>query len=173
MVDFAVSEIGERYDMKNVFDLARYLFPMPPVPARFRRRMIALGSGDPTRAICSTLIAQAFGLVRYPILPLRGAKHRRRASGPKAKRSCASATTACTCRATSTSRPTSPSSSRPSRTVSTTRASRGPRLMTNSALRNWRSECKGKTNRDDSRPNEWHEEKVLPNQDVLEGRQDL
>jgi hypothetical protein len=32
--------------------------------------MIALGSGDPTRAICSTMIAQAFGLVRYPILPI-------------------------------------------------------------------------------------------------------
>jgi len=32
--------------------------------------MIALGSGDPTRAICSTLIAQAFEAVRYPILPL-------------------------------------------------------------------------------------------------------
>ena len=32
--------------------------------------MLALGSGDPTRAICSTLIAQAFQSVRYPILRL-------------------------------------------------------------------------------------------------------
>jgi hypothetical protein len=31
---------------------------------------LALGSGDPTRAICSTLIAQAFQSVRYPILPV-------------------------------------------------------------------------------------------------------
>ncbi len=31
--------------------------------------MIALGSGEPTRAICSSLIAQAFQHVRYPILP--------------------------------------------------------------------------------------------------------
>ena len=31
--------------------------------------MIALGSGDPTRTICSTLIAQAFHSVPYPILP--------------------------------------------------------------------------------------------------------
>ena len=44
-------------DLKNVFDLARYLFPVPPVPSRLRRRLIALGSGDPTRAICSTVIA--------------------------------------------------------------------------------------------------------------------
>ena len=33
--------------------------------------MLTLGSGDPTRAICSTLIAQAFQSVRYPILPER------------------------------------------------------------------------------------------------------
>jgi hypothetical protein len=39
------------------------------VPARFRRRLIAFGSGDPTRAICSTLIAQAFQSVHFPILP--------------------------------------------------------------------------------------------------------
>jgi hypothetical protein len=31
--------------------------------------MIALGSGAPTRTICSTLIAEAFGRVQYPILP--------------------------------------------------------------------------------------------------------
>lgn len=31
--------------------------------------MIALGSGQPTHTICSTLIAEAFGRVQYPILP--------------------------------------------------------------------------------------------------------
>lgn len=67
--DFAVAQIGDAYDMRNVIDLARYLWPYPPVPQRWRRRMLALGSGDPTRAICSTLIAEAFGTVRYPILP--------------------------------------------------------------------------------------------------------
>jgi hypothetical protein len=46
----------------------RYLFPLP-VPQRWRRRVIALGSGNPTRLICSALIAQAFEAVRYPILP--------------------------------------------------------------------------------------------------------
>jgi hypothetical protein len=46
----------------------RYLFPLP-IPQRWRRRMIAFGSGDPTKIICSALIAQAFDAVRYPILP--------------------------------------------------------------------------------------------------------
>jgi hypothetical protein len=70
VIDFAVGSIGEAYDLKNLVDLARYLLPTPPVPTRWRRSMMALGSGDPTRAICSTMIAQAFGLVRYPILPI-------------------------------------------------------------------------------------------------------
>ncbi len=66
--NFAAERIGFDYDVKNIFDLLRYLFPLP-VPQRWRRRMIALGSGHPTRIICSALIAQAFESVRYPILP--------------------------------------------------------------------------------------------------------
>ena len=65
---YAAERIGFDYDLKNILDLLRYLFPLP-VPQRWRRRMIALGSGHPTRIICSALIAQAFEQVRYPILP--------------------------------------------------------------------------------------------------------
>lgn len=69
VVDYVIARIGHQYDLKHIFDLVRYLLPTPPVPTRFRRRLLALGSSDPTRAICSTLIAQAFESVRYPILP--------------------------------------------------------------------------------------------------------
>jgi len=69
VVHYAISRIGHAYDLRNVLDLARYLLPVPPIPVSWRRRMLAFGSGDPTRAICSTLIAQAFQSVRYPILP--------------------------------------------------------------------------------------------------------
>jgi hypothetical protein len=65
---YAAERIGFDYDLKNIIDLLRYLLPLP-VPQRWRRRMIALGSGHPTRIICSALIAQAFETVRYPILP--------------------------------------------------------------------------------------------------------
>ncbi len=70
VTDHMRASIGHRYDLKNVVDLARYLLPQPPVPKRFRRRMLALGSGDPTRAICSSLIAEAYQSIRYPILPM-------------------------------------------------------------------------------------------------------
>jgi hypothetical protein len=65
---YAAERIGFDYDLQNILDLMRYLFPMP-MPRRWRRRMMAMGSGDPSRIICSALIAQAFDNVRYPILP--------------------------------------------------------------------------------------------------------
>lgn len=68
VIGFLKDRLGFGYDVKNVLDLMRFLIPLP-IPARFRRRMLALGSGDPSRAICSTLIAEAFHSVRYPILP--------------------------------------------------------------------------------------------------------
>jgi hypothetical protein len=69
VIRYATERIGYDYDLKNIIDLMRYFLPQPPVPASWRRRMIALGSGEPSRAICSTLIAQAFESVGYPILP--------------------------------------------------------------------------------------------------------
>ena len=77
---YAINRVGFGYDTKNILDLMRYLVPLP-VPQRFRRRMIALGSGDPTKIICSALIAQAFEAVRYPILPkitMAGSRRARR-----------------------------------------------------------------------------------------------
>lgn len=72
-------KLGEQYDLRAAYDLMRYLLPQPPVPVRWRRRMLSLGSGDPTRAICSTLIGDAFKAIGYPILP--EAAHRAETSG--------------------------------------------------------------------------------------------
>ena len=69
VADDMISRLGYRCDVRNVIDRARYLLQTPPVPGRWKRRMPALGSGDPTRAICSSLLAQAFPSIRYPILP--------------------------------------------------------------------------------------------------------
>jgi hypothetical protein len=68
VVAYMLAHVGLDYDVKNITDMLRYLVPLP-VPSRWRRRMIAMGSGQSTRTICSTLIAQAFETVRYPILP--------------------------------------------------------------------------------------------------------
>ena len=69
LINHAKSRLGHKYDLKNILDLARYLIQKPLVPNRFRRKLLALGSGEPTKAICSTLIAESFQEIDYPILP--------------------------------------------------------------------------------------------------------
>ena len=64
-------KIGSKYDLKNIIDLIRFLYPNPPVPKKFRRNLIGIGAGDPTKAICSTLIAEAFKEIDHPILPFK------------------------------------------------------------------------------------------------------
>ncbi|MCZ2111078.1 MAG: lipo-like protein [Dehalococcoidia bacterium] len=69
ILDDVIAQIGYRYDVKNLVDLARYFLPVSLVPRRLRRRVLSFGSGLPTQVICSSMIAHAFDKVRYPILP--------------------------------------------------------------------------------------------------------
>jgi len=71
IVAHALGRIGYAYDLKNVIALARHRLSRRSVAGTLRRGLRALGSGEPNRLICSTLIAQAFQSVRYPILPTR------------------------------------------------------------------------------------------------------
>ena len=38
LLDYAIARLGHAYDVKNIIDLARYLFPTPPVPVSWRRQ---------------------------------------------------------------------------------------------------------------------------------------
>ena len=69
IIDYALSHVGHQYDFRNIFDLLRYFLPVSMVPARWRRQALHFGSSDPTRVICSSLIAECFHRVRYPIVP--------------------------------------------------------------------------------------------------------
>jgi Permuted papain-like amidase enzyme, YaeF/YiiX, C92 family len=69
VMDYALIHVGDSYDLKNIFDLARYFLPVSLVPARLRRQALHFGSGDPTRVICSSLIAECFSRVKFPIVP--------------------------------------------------------------------------------------------------------
>ncbi len=70
ILDSVIEQIGLRYDIKNLVDLARYFLPVTLVPRRLRRTALQFGSGLPTQVICSSLIARAFQQVGYPIIPL-------------------------------------------------------------------------------------------------------
>lgn len=65
-----LSNVGYTYDLRNILDLARYFLPVTLVPRRFRRTALEFGSGEPTHVICSSMIANAFGKVRFPIIPI-------------------------------------------------------------------------------------------------------
>ncbi len=69
VVNFALSQVGLKYDLKNIFDLARYFLPVSIVPARWRRQALHFGSSNPTAVICSSLVAECFHRVRYPVVP--------------------------------------------------------------------------------------------------------
>ncbi len=69
VLNFVLSHVGDTYDLKNIVDLARYFLPLGLVPARLRAQALAFGSGEPTRVICSSLIAAAFQHVKFPIIP--------------------------------------------------------------------------------------------------------
>jgi hypothetical protein len=71
VLDYAISRIGWRYDRRNLFDLTRYLLPFHLVPSRLREDALHFGSGRETETICSSLLAEAFGQVGFPILPGR------------------------------------------------------------------------------------------------------
>jgi hypothetical protein len=61
-------QLGLPYNVRHVFELGRYFFPVSLIPRRFRRAALRLG-GSTTRVICTTMIARAFGGVGFPIVP--------------------------------------------------------------------------------------------------------
>ena len=69
VMDEAIRSVGDTYDLRNVIDLMRYFLPLSLVPPRFRRRALQFGSGEATRAICSSVIASSFNRVKFPIVP--------------------------------------------------------------------------------------------------------
>jgi len=64
-----LAQLGLKYDVKHILDLARYFFPVSLIPRRLRRQALQFGSGLPTQVICSSLIGRAFQNVGFPILP--------------------------------------------------------------------------------------------------------
>jgi len=56
--------------VRQIFDLARFLFPWFIMPRRWRSTLFSANPGKSTQTVCSTMIAEAFGNIQFPILPL-------------------------------------------------------------------------------------------------------
>ncbi|MEZ5503080.1 MAG: hypothetical protein R3E50_10645 [Halioglobus sp.] len=67
---YAIERLGTSYDVRQVFDLARFMFPWAVLPRRWRSTLFRARPGKTTQTVCSTMIAEAFGQTQFPILPL-------------------------------------------------------------------------------------------------------
>lgn len=68
--NFAIDNLGTEYDVRQLLDLARFLFPYGILPRRWRSSLFDYNTKTPTHTVCSTMIAQAFMSVSFPILPI-------------------------------------------------------------------------------------------------------
>jgi len=68
VISHAVSALGKKYDVRHIFDLARLLFPWTLFPRHWGSSLFK-SKTDTKKEICSSLIAEAFEKVSFPILP--------------------------------------------------------------------------------------------------------
>ncbi len=69
VIAYMISHLGSHYDLRHVFDLARFLLPWRFFPRKWRSSLFEHNALKPTREICSSLIAEAFQSVGFPVLP--------------------------------------------------------------------------------------------------------
>ena len=70
VIAYAASHLGCDYDLRQLLDLARLLFPYGVIPRRWRSTLFEHNAGIPTRTVCSSMIAAAFNKVHFPVLPV-------------------------------------------------------------------------------------------------------
>ncbi|MBN9286967.1 MAG: hypothetical protein BGO43_11320 [Gammaproteobacteria bacterium 39-13] len=67
---FGIQRLGTDYNFRQLFDLARFLIPWSFMPSRWRSSLFEFHVGEQTRTVCSTMIAEAFSSIDFPILPV-------------------------------------------------------------------------------------------------------
>lgn len=70
VIAHAIHQLGSEYDVRQIFDLARFLVPWSILSRRWRSSLFEFRTGASTRTVCSTMIAEAFGAIDFPILPV-------------------------------------------------------------------------------------------------------
>jgi hypothetical protein len=70
VISFAVHKLGSPYAVRQIIDLARFMLPWTFLPRRLRSKLFEFHPSENTKAVCSSMIAEAFASVEFPILPL-------------------------------------------------------------------------------------------------------
>jgi len=67
---YAIKRLGAEYNIRQLADLARFLFPYGILPRKWRSSLFEHNAGPETKIVCTTLIADAFQAVKFPVLPI-------------------------------------------------------------------------------------------------------
>lgn len=70
VIDHGIAALGTGYDVRQLLDLARFLFPYSVLPRRWRSSLFEHNAGMPTSTVCSTMLATAYMKVKFPIMPV-------------------------------------------------------------------------------------------------------
>lgn len=70
VIAYAINQLGTYYNVRQILDLARFLFPYAFLPRRWRSSLFEHNAGAPTHTVCSSMMAEAFASVHFPILPV-------------------------------------------------------------------------------------------------------
>jgi hypothetical protein len=70
VIRYAINDLGKDYNVRQIMDLARFMFPYWFLPRRWRSTLFEHNAGRPTKTVCSTMMAEAFAKVRFPIIPV-------------------------------------------------------------------------------------------------------
>jgi len=70
IIAYAIRALGNRYNIRQLFDLARFFLPWSLLPRQWGSILFrSPGTGEPESGICSSMIAEAFSSVQFPVLP--------------------------------------------------------------------------------------------------------
>jgi len=69
VINYALRALGQPYNVRHLMDLARFMLPWTLLPRRWGSSLFRTSTGEAESGICSSLIAEAFTSVQFPILP--------------------------------------------------------------------------------------------------------
>jgi permuted papain-like amidase YaeF/Yiix C92 family enzyme len=70
IITYAINKLGNQYDVRQILDLGRFLLPWTFIPKKLRSSLFSEHAGQSIRTVCSSMIAEAFESVHFPVLPL-------------------------------------------------------------------------------------------------------
>lgn len=70
VIYYSITNLGKLYHTRHIIDIGRFFLPYSLLPKRYRSTLFEHKISESSKTICSTMLAEAFARVQYPILPM-------------------------------------------------------------------------------------------------------